>query len=335
MATAVQTIPVGEVIPTPNTKEWLAWRQKGLGASDVPTILGVNPYRSPLELWAEKRGILEVDFTGNRFTTMGHRMEPVIASLYEEETTGVDLVYGVTRRHADLAYLFATPDRLIYPHAGDRDRLDALLECKNRSERSAAKWGEAGTDQVPEDVLAQVLTQLAVWPEAQHCDVAALIGGNDFRVYRIHRDAQVEAAILQHVAEFWQMVQDGTEPRLEGARLSEYVTRRFRAHDAELLTADMAMEETLSSLVLARARQKELDARVDELEALVKHAIGEHAGLQGMAAKATWKAAKDSSKTDWESIATALHAAPELIAQHTTVKEGSRRFLLTSSKAAE
>lgn len=34
--------------------EWLKERTKGIGGSDVATILGLNPYKTPLQLWEEK-----------------------------------------------------------------------------------------------------------------------------------------------------------------------------------------------------------------------------------------------------------------------------------------
>lgn len=40
------------------TQEWLDWRKPKMSASDVPTILGLNPYQTPFELWAQKVGII-------------------------------------------------------------------------------------------------------------------------------------------------------------------------------------------------------------------------------------------------------------------------------------
>ena len=40
---------------------WLAKRQKMLTASDAATALGVNPYASAVELWAEKTGLAGQD----------------------------------------------------------------------------------------------------------------------------------------------------------------------------------------------------------------------------------------------------------------------------------
>ncbi|MDI9475820.1 MAG: YqaJ viral recombinase family protein, partial [Bacillota bacterium] len=37
-------------------EEWLNWRKKGIGGSDVSALLGLNPWRSPLALYYDKVG---------------------------------------------------------------------------------------------------------------------------------------------------------------------------------------------------------------------------------------------------------------------------------------
>ena len=43
----------------PTREEWLAQRLTGLGASECATVLGLNPFQSPFQLWAEKTGVAE------------------------------------------------------------------------------------------------------------------------------------------------------------------------------------------------------------------------------------------------------------------------------------
>ena len=38
------------------SEEWLQWRSKGVTASDIPIILGLSPYKTRWQLWAEKVG---------------------------------------------------------------------------------------------------------------------------------------------------------------------------------------------------------------------------------------------------------------------------------------
>ena len=38
---------------------WLAGRRNGIGASDAPAALGISPFKSRGDLWAEKTGLVE------------------------------------------------------------------------------------------------------------------------------------------------------------------------------------------------------------------------------------------------------------------------------------
>ena len=37
-------------------EDWLEERKKGIGGSDAATILGLNPYKTSIDLWEEKTG---------------------------------------------------------------------------------------------------------------------------------------------------------------------------------------------------------------------------------------------------------------------------------------
>ena len=37
-------------------EDWLQVRQQGIGSSDAAAAVGLSPYKSPLQLWAEKTG---------------------------------------------------------------------------------------------------------------------------------------------------------------------------------------------------------------------------------------------------------------------------------------
>lgn len=40
-------------------EEWLAARKNYIGGSDASAVLGMNPYKTNLELWKEKTGIVQ------------------------------------------------------------------------------------------------------------------------------------------------------------------------------------------------------------------------------------------------------------------------------------
>ncbi len=64
------------------TAEWLEWRSNGIGASDAPTIMGDNPWKSAARLLSEKLGAAD-KFAGNAAMTRGTALEPEAKRQYE------------------------------------------------------------------------------------------------------------------------------------------------------------------------------------------------------------------------------------------------------------
>lgn len=53
-------------------------RYKYLGGSEMPTIMGINPFKSRFDLLLEKAGYKEDTFEGNEYTEFGNALEPKI-----------------------------------------------------------------------------------------------------------------------------------------------------------------------------------------------------------------------------------------------------------------
>lgn len=53
-------------------------RDKYIGGSDIPAILGISKFTSRWQLLLQKAGLEERSFTGNRYTEYGHIIEPQI-----------------------------------------------------------------------------------------------------------------------------------------------------------------------------------------------------------------------------------------------------------------
>lgn len=68
-----------KVVSTENMSkdEWLMWRRKGIGGSDASIVCGLNKYKSPLELWMDKLGMLEVTESGES-AYWGSILEPIV-----------------------------------------------------------------------------------------------------------------------------------------------------------------------------------------------------------------------------------------------------------------
>lgn len=53
-------------------------RDKYLGGSDIPIIMGISPFKNRFDLLLEKAGLKENDFIGNEYTEYGNKLEPQI-----------------------------------------------------------------------------------------------------------------------------------------------------------------------------------------------------------------------------------------------------------------
>jgi putative phage-type endonuclease len=196
----------------PNDRElWLQERRRGLGASDAAAALGLSPYRTPLDLYLEKIGEVEPP-AETPAMRRGRKWEGDVLDEYAD-SRDVDLVEQVFARHPEHPWMTATLDGVV-PGAAYPDPRDGgwIVEAKVVGWRAAREWGEDGTDDVPRHVLCQCHHQLAV-TGAQRCDVAALIGGSDFRVYPIGRaEDSFYDELIHRLLEFWQRVKFRSPP---------------------------------------------------------------------------------------------------------------------------
>ncbi len=65
--------------------DFLSDRQTYLGATDIAAILGVDPYKTALDVFNEKTGLVP-SFAGNKQTERGQKLEEVAAKEYTQET---------------------------------------------------------------------------------------------------------------------------------------------------------------------------------------------------------------------------------------------------------
>lgn len=320
------------------TKEQLEERKRGIGASEAAAVLGLNPYRTPLEVWMQKKGMVETIETPAM--RLGTRLEPVIAEMYQE-ATGLELATTRTILYPKNPIIFATPDRII------KDK-NKGLEIKTANARMSEQWGEPESDEIPSYYLVQCILCMAV-TDLPEWDVAALIGGSDFRIYTIHRDIELETTIIERLLEWWEMYIVGNrEPEIDSSRsCAEYLAAKYPRNFKPLKEADETTEQLLSRLAEVKNHLKSFEEQEEAIKNLLKNYIGDADGVQGITGKATWKAAKDSKKINWEGIAEMLlsnsFVKEVLFEKHgltekkikeafTTIQPGVRRFLFTQSK---
>jgi putative phage-type endonuclease len=323
----------GTTAPKAARGEFLAERLTGLGGSDIGAILGLSPYKTAVDVWAEKTGRSEpvLETLQMRFGTFA---EEFVAREYSAITGRSVQRFTPMLRHPT-APLIGHVDRLVIPDGQKRAshhreiRTDTLLEAKTASAFAAYReeeWGAAGSDAVPMAYLVQVATY-RILTGCPHADLAVLFGNQEVRVYHLHHDPELEEMIVARAAEWWQrhVVADlAPAPSTEGDLKLLYPQSTPRAAEAndEIISKVKALHRVRTGIAA-------LEAQADDTTIAIKSAMGDAELLtwQGRTI-ATWKSAKPGRKTDWKSVAAAVAADQAQIDKFTNETAGSRRFLL-------
>lgn len=209
------------ILYDPETREeWLKCRCNGIGGSDAGTVLGVNPYKTNVELYEEKAGIRKNDFQGNAATQYGKDAEQHIRAMFLLDHKEYSCEYHEYRMYADetYPYLYATLDGELTETATGRK---GILEIKTGIIQNSSKWSEwAG--RIPDVYYAQVLHQLFAtgW---DFVDLRAYLKYEtsegmkatvrDYHIERLEVLSDIQLLVLQEI-KFWDAVKSRKEPAL-------------------------------------------------------------------------------------------------------------------------
>lgn len=178
-------------------------RKLGIGGSDMPIILGLSNYKTPYQLYLEKKGIVS---TGDQMSPLqywGNRLEAIIRDEFSLRNE-VSVHVPDTLVHPFYDFLRANIDGYIV-------EWDSILEVKCSSQYMAHEWGEDGSDSIPMSYLVQVAHYCSVM-NIKHAYIAVLIGGHDYRQFKYTRDLILEKKLLDSATLFWEAVQKDNAP---------------------------------------------------------------------------------------------------------------------------
>lgn len=306
-------------------EDWLTVRKQGIGSSDAAAAVGLNPYKSQLELWMEKTGrdtllpMIDPQDEENP-AYWGNLLEPIVASHYTRRSGHRVRRVNAVLQHPDpkLAWMLANIDREVIGASEVQ-----ILECKTAGINGARLWEEG----VPEYVQLQVIHQLAVTGK-QAADVAVLLGGQHLEIHRIERDESLIARLIDLERLFWDYVVSDTPPPADGSGSAEQALRCLYPEDNGQ-TLDFSQHTELASTYLelkaVRQRIAQQETREAQLKQSLQQAMGEASRAEFAEGYISWKKPKDSIGLDVERM---LKDKPYLQARYPKIKTGSRRFLI-------
>lgn len=310
------------------TVEQKAQRTKGIGGSDAPVVVGLSPFKSAYQLYLEKRGEAPVDDEETLQQELGTILEEPVAELYCKRT-------GRTMRRQPLAvhdehpFMLANIDRQIVKDP----RGPGIYEGKTTNEFLGASIH--GIEDIPDHYYIQAQHYMAVYGY-EWASFGILIGTSRFVHFDVERHDEVIAELITREAEFWERVQTGNPPPIDGSpRTAELIKRLYPQDTGKIVTCEAPdLIKAAHDLSTAKAQVKSLEVTITQCENLLKSAMGDASELvlpgYGMI---TWKRAKDSTKTalDEERLKATY---PDVYAAclKTETRPGSRRFLPKPTK---
>lgn len=314
------------IIKPKDRREWLKHRESGIGSSEVGTILGLNPYETPYQLWRRKKG-LDAPKEENFAMRAGHYLEDAVSLFYHDET-GKEIIKASAGDwlivNNEKQYLRVSPDRTFWiPGRPKSDRNKGILECKTTQL-------EVDANSLPQHWFCQLQYQLGV-AELEQGALAWLTMGREFGFRDMMFDKEFYDYMIEEVDRFWiDNIQGNLEPN--PVNVEDVILKNPRHVIGKNVEADAELVEMCRELKEIKLDIAERETRKKELESVIKMAMGDAEAMVvpgGNPAKpsilATWKAAKDSVKFNEKQFAS---DNPELYASYQQSVPGSRRFLL-------
>jgi len=173
-------------------EKWLQHRKKGIGGSDAPAIVGLDKYRSPFDVYANKLGI-KPEQPDNEAMRQGRDLEDYVAQRFMEATGKKVRRRNAMLQHPEYPFMTANIDRWV---VGE----NAGLECKTTSVLNRAKFSQG---EFPPNYYVQCVHYMAV-TGAERWYLAVLVLNKAFHVFTIERDESEIEALIAAEKEFWE-----------------------------------------------------------------------------------------------------------------------------------
>jgi putative phage-type endonuclease len=311
------------IIKPKNREEWLIEREKGIGSSEVGTILGINKWETPYQLWRRKVGI-DPPKESSFAMRAGHYLEDAVSQMWEYET-GREVIKSSAGDwlfvNSEHQHRRVSPDRTFWLPGATRNTRDwkqkGLLECKTTRI-------PIDPEDLPKTWFCQLQYQLGT-SEMEQGALAWLVMGSEFDQRDFAFDPEFYGWMIEEVDRFWvDNIKGGKEP--DPINAEDVAIKFFRHEEGKVIAATETHLKAYEELKELKEKLKELDSRKAELEDTLKMGFGNAEMMEYAGRKlATWKAPKDSVKFN-EKAFKAEH--PDLWKDFARSITPGRRFLL-------
>ena len=201
----------------PGSPEWHSERSKGVGGSEVGTILGLNPWESAYALWAKKLNKIPSEVKENWAIRFGKAFEDPILELWAEDHPEWNVYTTGTYQDPKCDYRHANPDAIaVHKETGE----EMVIEVKT----SRNSWEEA-----PKAYLAQVMHYMGVMGIKRGVIIA--VAGMTWFEQDVPFNQDWIDMQNESIDRFWECVTKDTKPAWDG---SESTYNAVRVQNSEI-----------------------------------------------------------------------------------------------------
>jgi putative phage-type endonuclease len=295
---------------------WREQRNKGIGGSDVGAIVGVNGYKTAVDIYLDKIGQGK-DYEESEAAYWGTNLEDKVAREFELRTGKKLKKRNAILQHPEYTFMLANVDRLVI---GEK----AGFEAKTTSAYNKEQWtGE----EIPESYVLQcmhymIVTGLKKWY------IAVLIGGQQFEWKEINWDQELADFVIQIEKDFWENhVMKKIPPQLDGSEASTNILKHLYPEAKENTAIDLDPEHELMLLeaVDMEKQIKDLETKLEERKNRIKDYMGNNE--EGISSEyiVKWSNTKDRETFDTKRFKV---DNPDLAEKYIKVGEPSRKFTI-------
>lgn len=206
------------------SNEWLEWRKKGIGGSDVAAILGISPWKTAFRLWQEHRGLVKNDYKENFAMRRGTENEPKARAL-------VEFLTGKTWAPA----LIESDERPYFIGSLDGQNGNEILEIKVPSERLVLAIENLGTEptqqQVKEKIPPYYISQMQYYMKIANAKRCLFVcfhpERNKLASCWLDRDDEYILDMIKKLDAWWDCRVSGEPPALSEKDYVEISTQGF------------------------------------------------------------------------------------------------------------
>lgn len=292
-------------------------RNETIGSSEIAAVLGLDPHRTPYDVWLTKTG-QQPEFSGNEATKRGNILEPAVAEWFEQtypEYKTASVVPPAIYRHGRCS---ATPDRVYKEWNGN------VTICEIKTTRI-----HVDAENLPQKWFLQAMYQAAVMLKgfnlkADFVYVAWLDAGLNFGAQVFLPDYEFGERLMQSAEDWYSRhVIHGEPPEPVTA---EDVKRMYPKSSQKSLQANDSILEVYTKAVESKRRIEAAEAEYEVYTDALKLAMRDAEELEYMGnTLVTWKSSKDTTRFDAKAL---KEAQPELYEKFTKISPGARQFRL-------